>query len=146
MSTDKKITELTSGTVVDLTNDKLVYVDVSDTTMDATGTTKEITPIVFSEQIGVVPSQTNGTSLIFDRFRVHGTNSAPVTGNIATDYSNAVLGTFVLVVHNDSVEPSYPATFKKSSLSGSYVSGSINYIACFYMDSTHVIYSISQTV
>lgn len=41
---DMKITALDAATIVDLTNDELVMVDVSDTAMDASGTTKKVAP------------------------------------------------------------------------------------------------------
>jgi len=41
---DTKISALTAGSTVDAANDLLVYVDVSDTSMAPTGTTKRIHP------------------------------------------------------------------------------------------------------
>ena len=47
-----KITDLTAASAVDLSNDQLVIVDVSDTTMGATGTTKKVAPSVLQSAFG----------------------------------------------------------------------------------------------
>lgn len=60
---NKRITDLPSISVVDTANDKLVIVDVSDTTSAASGTTKKITPAQFVGAInGVYPAIYSGTS------------------------------------------------------------------------------------
>lgn len=64
---DTKITDLTAGTVVDPANDQLVYVDVSDTTMDASGTTKKLTPAVASVALNGFYSAISPSSITSDQ-------------------------------------------------------------------------------
>lgn len=59
---NKRITDLPSISVVDTANDKLVIVDVSDTSSSASGTTKKITPAQFVGAVnGVYPAIYSGT-------------------------------------------------------------------------------------
>lgn len=130
---DEKISQLAKIPSIDPTNDKGVVVEAS------TGITKYFT----FDQLGIV--QRTGTAIQFDLNANYGTPSTPETGNITVSLTNAKLGICQLIIHNNGTEPTYPSQFKKGSLSGTYVSGQINYILCEYFDATHIVYSISQS-
>lgn len=86
--------------------------------------------------------QSSGGAVTFEKDRIYGTFSSPVTGNITVDVSNANLLARVLILHNDSILPSFPHEFKK--LFGNYVTGVVNRIWCIFIDSSHIDYSVSQ--
>ncbi len=88
-----------------------------------------------------------GTALTFVQTVIRGTPTVPVTGNITADVTNARFGTESLMIHNtaaNGVAPTFDSKFKKSSISGSYVLGQINYIWCKYISATEIIYRIEQ--
>ena len=94
---------------------------------------------------GATTGQTTGTVVNFATEAVYGTTTSPGTGNITASLVGAILANTILIIHNAGSEPTYPSTFLKSTLSGNYVIGSLNYIYVTYIDATHQIYSISQT-
>lgn len=87
-----------------------------------------------------------GTSvaLTFTSDSVQGTIASPLTGNITGNITGAKLGVVTLVIHNHTTAPTFDSKYKKLSGSGSYVTGSINYIFCEYINDTEIIYSINQ--
>lgn len=82
--------------------------------------------------------------LTFVADSVQGTIASPLTGNITGNVTGAQLGVVTLVIHNHSSAPTFDSKYKKLSGSGSYVTGSINYIFCAYINATEIIYSINQ--
>lgn len=88
--------------------------------------------------------QTTGTDLTFSRDRNYGTVASPETGNITADVTGARLGVTNVIIHNHSSEPTFDSKFKKLSGSGDYSTGEINYIMCQYINSTEIVYTISQ--
>lgn len=85
-----------------------------------------------------------GNNIRFDCQRKYGTTISPITGNLTLDSEGLLSGTVVLIIHNDSVEPSYPSEFKKASSSGNYVAGVNNYIYAHAVDASTIIYTITQ--
>lgn len=83
-------------------------------------------------------------ALTFTSDSVQGTIASPLTGNITGNITGAKLGVVTLVIHNHTTAPTFDAKYKKLSGSGSYVTGSINYIFCEYINATEIIYSINQ--
>jgi len=81
-------------------------------------------------------------NLMFNVNSTYGTPLAPRTGSILLNSDDFKLGISVLLLHNDSVEPTFGLEFKK--LSGSYVTNELNYIAFESLAEDHIIYSISQ--
>lgn len=83
-------------------------------------------------------------ALTFTSDSVQGTIASPLTGNITGNITGAKLGVVTLVIHNHTTAPTFDSKYKKLSGSGSYVTGSINYIFCEYINDTEIIYSINQ--
>jgi hypothetical protein len=80
---NKRITDLPSISTIDTANDKLVIVDVSDTTSAASGTTKKMTPAQLVGGInGVYPFISSGTTV-----NPNGVVTAP-TGSIYFNITN----------------------------------------------------------
>lgn len=103
----------------------------------------------FEEVIGYIPAQINaeqssGVVIEFQMDMVYGTLATPETGNITADVTGGQLGVTCLLIHNNSVAPTFSSEFKKLSGSGDYVTGQINYIFFNYVTSTEIIYSINQ--
>ncbi len=84
------------------------------------------------------------TIILFDADSNYGNIDAPLTGNLTTSLVGANLDVTALIIHNDSGEPEYPPTFKKSTMSGDYVTGENNLIMVIYLSATVQVYSISQ--
>lgn len=89
-------------------------------------------------------SQQTTTQLVFTSDAVSGSVTAPLTGNITGNVTGAKIGVTVLVIHNNSTEPTFDSKFKKLSGSGSYATGSLNFIYCQFIDATNILYSINQ--
>lgn len=83
-------------------------------------------------------------ALTFTSDSVQGTIASPLTGNITGNITGAKLGVVTLVIHNHTTAPTFDSKYKKLSGSGSYVTGSVNYIFCEYINDTEIIYSINQ--
>ena len=97
------------------------------------------------KEIAVIEAaQTTGVALTFLTDSVYGTIGTPETGNITYSATNAKLGVTNLIIHNHSVAPTFAANMKILSGSGAYVINVINYIYVTYINSTEVIYTISQ--
>lgn len=88
------------------------------------------------------------TQFKFDRPTLHGSKTAPRTGNVTVDFTGAKLGVTSLMVHNDGAPPTFPAAFKERTdgAGGGYQVGQDNYIEAQYHSNTHVTYKIYQTV
>ncbi len=92
----------------------------------------------------IAAGSSTGTVISFVSDTVFGTIPIPETGSFVLDYVGAKLGVTNLVIHNALVAPTFGVQFKQLSGSGSYVTGSINYIYMTYINSTKIIYSIQQ--
>lgn len=88
--------------------------------------------------------QRTGTAVTFDKDANYGTVASPLTGNITASYTGGKLGVCILIIHNDGSTPTFPAEFTAVSISGSYVTSSVNYIYCEFLSSTIIKYSICQ--
>lgn len=70
--------------------------------------------------------------------------SGDITGNITFSTTGAVIGLEQWMIHNDSVEPSFPSEFKRMQGSRAYVTGIDNFIVMAYISSTRILYTINQ--
>lgn len=84
------------------------------------------------------------TRILFDSDSNYGSIDSALTGNLTTSLDGANLDVTALIIHNDSAEPTYPTTFKKSTTSGTYQANEINLITVIYLSASVQIYSISQ--
>lgn len=84
--------------------------------------------------------------ILFDRNRIYGTVSTPLTGNITANYSGALVGSTAIIIHEEGSAPSFPSEFIAESGSGSYdtTAGYLNVITCRYISSEIVVYNISS--
>lgn len=89
-------------------------------------------------------AQRTGTALYFDRDAYYGNLNDEQVGNISVSFEGANLGVVAVLFHNNSSEPTYPASFIKSATSGDYVNSVVNYIFCIYLGTSSVLYSITQ--
>lgn len=85
-----------------------------------------------------------GTAVEFVQDKVYGTMAAPESGNITASYTDANVGTTILIIHQNGTEPTYPATWQKLTGSQPYSTTMVNYIRAEYLDSNHVKYTIRQ--
>lgn len=92
----------------------------------------------------IAASTGTSVALTFTSDSVQGTVASPLTGNITGNITGAKLGVVTLVIHKHTTAPTFDSKYKKLSGSGSYVTGSINYIFCEYINDTEIIYSINQ--
>ena len=92
----------------------------------------------------IAATQVSIDTLTFATDSISGTLVSPRTANIAGSTTGAILGVVVLVIHNSGTAPTFDSKYKKLSGSGSYVTGSINYIYCQYINTTAILYSINQ--
>jgi hypothetical protein len=103
---------------------------------------------VLPEQLPDYVPQTSpeqeGTVLVYTNDAVYGSTGTPETGNITVVLTSAKKGVSVLLLHNSGSAPTFGSAFKKSSNSGDYATGQLNYIDTQYIDDTHIRYSISQ--
>ena len=145
---NKKITAKPLIVDVDINNDQMVIVDVSDTTQDPSGTTKRIPPVTVGVALGIqnlaqiAAAASIGTLLTFLSDSVYGSVDAPESGNITVDVTGAKLGVTNLILHQNGAEPTYPANFVL--ISGTYDPAKVNRILCVYLDDNTIDYSISQ--
>ncbi len=72
-------------------------------------------------------------TVLFDKDYIIG-NAAARTGNILFDFTGAQLGATTFMTHNDSVEPSLPAT--AVVISGTYTTGTNNHYGFLLIDKT----------
>lgn len=75
----------------------------------------------------IIPIQSSDSTIKFDLIGgyIHGNTSA-ITANIAYDFTGAILGTTVFMLHRSSTIPSFPA--ESRIIKGSYVVNTDNYI------------------
>lgn len=86
---------------------------------------------------------TTGTALTFVTDSIYGHLTAE-TGNITASTTGAVPGVTNLVIHNSGTEPTFDSKFVKLNSSRVYALGDYNYIYCQYINSTKILYTISQ--
>ena len=91
---DTKISALSAGTTVDPANDLLVYVDVSDTSMAPTGTTKRIYPNQITSAGGTASFSTLTASGLATLDSASVTNDLDVTGTLSLPSLDASLVVF----------------------------------------------------
>jgi len=95
-------------------------------------------------KLNIEATQTTGASLTFLTDSVYGSIATPETGNITYSATSAKVGVTNIIIHNHSIAPTFGTNMKKLSGSGTYVVSVVNYIFVTYINSTEVIYSISQ--
>lgn len=119
MPVDKRLTDLTSGTVVHA-DDWLLVVDIHDTTMDPTGTDKKVSPAVLSAALSLTTSQ------ITDLSSWAGSTSLTTLGTItAGTWHGSVIALTYLDATLVNTAASYANPAWITSLAGSKVSGNI---------------------
>jgi len=91
-------------------------------------------------------TQRSGSVIAFDTDANYGTIASPLTGNITGDYTDAIIGVVQLLIHNDGVAPTIPATWIKANTSSSYTTGVVNYIAVTWLSSNIATYTIWKSV
>ena len=91
-------------------------------------------------------TQRSGSVIAFDTDANYGTIASPLTGNITGDYTDAIIGVVQMLIHNDSVAPTIPATWIKANTSASYTTGVVNYIAVTWLSSNIATYTIWKSV
>lgn len=105
-------------------------------------------PFVTEEEISNLTSssanQRTGAVIAFDQEAVYGTISLPVTGNVTFNSIGAKLSMTQLLIHNNSIAPTFGSQFKL--INGAYSAGTLNYIIMTYINSTKIIYSIAQEI
>jgi hypothetical protein len=95
-------------------------------------------------KLPIQATQTTGVALTFLTDSVYGTIGTPETGNITFSSTNAKIGVTNLIIHNNGTAPTFGTNMKQLSGSSGYSVGVINYIFVTYINSTEVIYTISQ--
>jgi hypothetical protein len=89
-------------------------------------------------------TQSSGTVISFTEEKVYGTIASPETGNITNSLTGALLGRCVLIIHNSSYAPTFPASWKKTG--GNYVTSTNNFIYAMYIDNNNIHYHIKQVI
>lgn len=89
-------------------------------------------------------TQSSGTVISFTEEKVYGTIASPETGNITNSLTGALLGRCVLIIHNSSSAPTFPASWKKTG--GNYVTSTNNFIYAMYIDNNNIHYHIKQVI
>lgn len=93
-----------------------------------------------------ISAQRSGAVIAFDTDANYGTIASPLTGNITGNYTGAIIGVVQLLIHNDSVAPTIPATWIKANTSASYTTGVVNFIAITWLSSNIATYTIWKSV
>ncbi len=87
--------------------------------------------------------QTTGLLIDFQTQKIFNTASAPATGNITNDLTNAKLGIVQKIYHNSLIAPSMPAGWVLVG-GGIYVPGVLNIIYAEWCGGTRVEYWVTQ--
>ncbi len=93
-----------------------------------------------------ISAQRSSAVIAFDTEANYGTIASPLTGNITGDYTGAIIGVVQLLIHNDSVAPTIPASWVKANTSASYTIGVVNFIAITWLSSNIATYTIWKSV
>lgn len=88
-------------------------------------------------------SQTTGLLIDFQTQKIFNTATAPATGNITNDLTNAKLGIVQKIYHNSVIAPSMPAGWVLVG-GGIYVPGVLNIIYAEWCGGTRVEYWVTQ--
>ena len=87
--------------------------------------------------------QTTGLVIDFNIQKIFNTATAPATGNITNDLTNAKLGIVQKIYHNSLIAPSMPAGWVLLG-NGVYLPGSLNIIYAEWCGGTRVEYWVTQ--
>lgn len=75
---------------------------------------------------------------------VYGTEASPIVGDITVNLLDAKLGVSIVIIHNDSTEPTFPSSFKQMRGTPNYSTNEVNFIYVQYFTDNTQIYSITQ--
>ena len=87
--------------------------------------------------------QTTGLVIDFNIQKIFNTATAPATGNITNDLTNAKLGIVQKIYHNSLIAPSMPVGWVLVG-EGFYVPGTLNIIYAEWASGTRVEYWVTQ--
>ena len=93
------------------------------------------------EAKNLIPILSTG-AINYDRPRIYETDAIPSTGNITDSNTNAVFGVLQKIYHEDSSEPTYPASW--TCIGGEYVEDELNIIYVEYLSNSRKEYWIIQ--
>ena len=115
-----------------------------DNTSDANKPVSTAQQTAIDAKADISPTVGTGTVVSFDKDRDYGSEASPQTGNISYSTTGAKVGVISRVIHNNGTAPTFASNMVATSSSGTYVTGSVNYIVCEYRSSTLVKYAIYQ--
>lgn len=120
-----------------------------DNTSDLNKPISTATQTALDSKESLYSPQTDSTAFRFDSKHVHATTGvggalAPLTGNISVWLGTNIVNTTSIMLHNDSVEPTFSSEFIKSADSLPYVTGQDNVIVATMVNQnpTKIIYKI----
>jgi len=123
-------------------NDDLIALGVRDSRTPGVYQPSAIRVVDLQSQFdGAV--QTTGLLIDFQTQKIFNTASAPATGNITNDLTNAKLGIVQKIYHNSLIAPSMPAGWVLVG-GGIYVPGVLNIIYAEWCGGTRVEYWVTQ--
>jgi hypothetical protein len=96
-------------------------------------------------KLPIEAQRSTSAALAFQSDTIYGTPAAPITAAItlsAEELARGKAGVTNLIIHNAGAEPTYPAAF--ALLNGTYTINVNNYIYATFIDTTTIIYTISQ--
>jgi len=134
-------------TVIPNITSELLVNKQNSLTVDGTGVKYPTVDTVNSNlalKLNIAAASTTGVALTFTTDSVYGSIATPETGNITYSSTSANIGVTNIIIHNNSVAPTFATNMKKLSGSGTYTISVVNYIYVTYINSTEVIYAISQ--
>lgn len=135
---------------INITVDKAsMGLDQVNNTSDLNKPISTATQTALDSKESLYSPQTDTTAFRFDAKHVHATTGiggalAPLTGNISVWLGTNIINTTSIMLHNDSVEPTFSSEFIKSADSLPYVTGQDNVIVATMVNQnpTKIIYKI----
>lgn len=135
----KKISELPAAGAI--TGAELVEVVQDGANVQTPASTLSGSVTTAGVVAALAPTASTGTAIAFDVPRTYG-YAAAETGNITLNATGLVEGVTQLLIHNHSVEPTFPATMKV--IGGTYTISVANYIMLMAVKSNLILVTISQ--
>ena len=128
--------------------DVVPVVDVDDNTQAASGTTKKTTIldlVTFIHDNLIARIQDIGVNIEFITEKVYNTATAPETGNVVFDQTDAVLGVVQKIYHDHSVAPTFTGVPDVQLVGdGVYFTNELNIIYAEWTQADRVEYWIVQ--
>lgn len=141
MATRNRLTDRTELATTPASNDLIHIVDVSDTTDNASGTSKKIQYSNLVSGGVTAPTSKTGTSIVFTEDALYNEATYLTSGNLTLSLTSAVKGT-VVVVYCNGYEPTISGEDYFIS-SGSIDSSALNILSFFY-DGTSIFLNIAN--